>query len=445
MGSLGNYALVAITRDTLSASRRGFGTPLLLSYYAAWAERVREYTSYAEVIVDFPVTTGPEAIFAAQAFAQDPHVETLKIGRGALKPTQVYTLVPVVQNTHAYRLRVGGKGVTTTEISVTSDGTATATEICDLLRTAVNAVVGKNFTATGTTTLIITGDAAGDWFWVEQLDLADFTLAQTHADPGVATDLAAIAVADPDFYDLYTTHNSNAFALAAAGWVESNERVYTLESNETTSVTTTVGNSETLDDVATLARTRTYGIWHQYPVEMEGAAETSTFSYDPGSETFALKPVGGAGWSGVTPDNLTSTQRANLVARKANGFEPVGDSGFAVTYNGTVASGEYLDVIRALDFIKDDISKGLLELLVAQPKLSFDDAGIAQVKALIQSRLDKYVRMLILVEGTTGVTVPRAADVSPSDKALRRLTGVRFSGDLAGAIHFVGVNGTVSL
>jgi len=453
MGALSNYSSISITRDTLASSRRGFGKPLLLSstpdlVAAFGTDRVRTYASYAEVVATFTSTTGPEAVFAAQAFGQEPHVEEIAIGRAALQPTQVYTLTPNVLNSHAYTLRLGGDGVTTTPVTTTSDASATATEICDALRTLINAIVGKNFTATGTATIVITANAAGEWFWVEQPDIADitdWTLAQTHVDPGVATDLAAIAIADPDWYALYTIYNSNAYALAAAAWVQANERVYFFETNETTSITTAVGNSETLDDFATLGYTRLYGVWHGFPVEMEAAAETATLSYAPGAATFANKPVGTV-WAGVTPNDLTSTQRGRLTDRNANSYEPVGDTGLATTFNGTVASGEYLDVIRDLDFVKDDISKAVYDVLKANPKVPYTNAGIALIQATILARLTAHVAMgIFAADPAPAVTVPLVADVSAADKAARRLTNVRFSATLAGAVHSVVVTGTVSI
>lgn len=448
MGALSNYSSISITRDTLASARRGFGKMLLLSstpdlVAAFGTTRSREYSSYAEVVATFTSLTGPEALFAQQAFAQEPHVSSIVIGRAALQPTQVYTLTPVVQNSHLYTLRLGGDGVTTTTVTFTSDASATATEICDALRTAINAIVGKNFTATGTTTIVITANAAGEWFWVESTDRgADFTSTQTHADPGVATDLASIALATPDFYAVYTIYNSNAYALAAAAWVQSNERVYLLETNETTSVSTAVGNSETLDDMHTLGYTRTHGVWHGYPGELALAAEGGKcFSFDPGKVTFALKTL-----TGVTPNQLTSTNRTNLTNRKANSYEPVGDTGIAVTFDGTVASGEYLDVIRDLDFVKDDISKAVFDVLVGNPKLPYTNAGIAVIQGTILARLNAHVVMGIFSgDPAPAVTVPLVANVSAADKAARRLTNVRFTATLAGAIHSVVVTGTVSL
>jgi hypothetical protein len=42
------------------------------------------------------------------------------------------------------------------------------------------------------------------------------------------------------------------------------------------------------------------------------------------------------------------------------------------------------------------------------------------------------------------VTVPKAVDISDSDKALRKVTGITFTGWLAGAIHLVEINGVVT-
>jgi hypothetical protein len=129
-------------------SQLGFNTALVVSYDATFPELVRTYSQYADVLVD--VAAGTATALAANAyFAQSPHPRTLKIGRGANKPTRQHTIGAVsVNNAYAYQIQVDGPGITSTLVSFTSDGSATTQEIHNGLVTALNAVVGKNYTAT---------------------------------------------------------------------------------------------------------------------------------------------------------------------------------------------------------------------------------------------------------------------------------------------------------
>ena len=77
---------ITTTADSVGLSKATFSSALYLSAYASFPERMRSYSSYAAVLVDFPVTTSPEALVANFYFAQTPHPQTLKIGRSALKP-----------------------------------------------------------------------------------------------------------------------------------------------------------------------------------------------------------------------------------------------------------------------------------------------------------------------------------------------------------------------
>jgi hypothetical protein len=236
MAPLSNHVTLSVTRDSVGITRAGFGTMLMLSPNATFAERVRSYASFAEFIVDFAVTTSPEYLAASAYFAQNPKPNLLKVGRQALKATQVVTIVPTVRNSYIYNITVKGKGFTGGTATFTSDSSATAAEVLTGITNALNGITGNNYTAAndGATTITVTGDAAGDWFSLEvEVYTGDYALTQTHVDPGVATDLAAIVAEDNDWYALYTFQNSNAIALAVASWAETNEKFYIMDACDT--------------------------------------------------------------------------------------------------------------------------------------------------------------------------------------------------------------------
>lgn len=442
--TISNYVSITITQDSVGVARAGFGVPLILSASAAWVERYRTYTSLAAVAVDFPTTSSPEYLAASTIFSQSPRPEKIAIGRSALKPTQKYLLEVVsVANTTTYSVIVSGQGFVTTTLNFTSDASATNDEIVAGLVAALNGVASKNYTAAavgagGSQDVEITGNAAGNWFSVEVLDLNLLKIAQTHADPGVATDLAAIANENNEWYCLLTHFNSNAYVLAAAGWIETQKKIYVVSVNETDSVTQADGASDTIDDLQTAARARTSGMYHPSPAAFLGAALAGRcLPIDPGGETWALKRL-----SGPAPVKLTATQRANLVARFGNSYESV--AGVNVTFQGKMADGDFIDVQRGLDFLEDDIQKSVFEALVGVNKVPYTDRGVALLVAALRGALTRSF-LAGIINADFVITFPKVADVSTADKTARLLPDVKFTATLQGAIHKVNVVGVISV
>ena len=440
--TLSNHVTISITQDSAGIARAGFGVPMILSHAAAWAERVRTYTDLSGVAADFATTTSPEYLAAQAIFAQNPHPSKIKIGRCALDHTMKIELTPTAANLTAYTVTVGGEGVTTTEVTYTSDATATVAEICAGLELLISAVTGNNYAVVdNTTSLTITGDAAGDWFYVGVHNPALIQNEMTHVDAGIATDLAAIALEDNDWYCLLTHYNSNAVVLAADAWIQTQSKIYLPDVSETEAATTTVGNSDTLDDMATLNRERTGGIYHWNAGEMFAAAWAGkNLPNDPGSISWKFWTL-----SGVTVKKLTSTQRANLVARSANFYETVaGDED--MTSEGTTADGDWIDVQRGLDWIEDDMSKGVFGVLKGAKKVPFTDAGVAMLEKEMKATLKRAVTMGILAASPAPtVTVPAVADVSAVNKTNRTVPDMKFTATLAGAVHKATLTGIVSV
>lgn len=287
----------------------------------------------------------------------------------------------------------------------------------------------------------VTGDAAGEWFALDGASVDDWSIVVDHADPGVATDLAAINVADSSWYALHTMYNSDAYVKAAAAWVESNKKVYVFDVVESEAVTdASDGTQGTLDDLKTLGYSRVMGAYHPNPSEMLAAAWMGKrLPLDPGSETWKFAQL-----SGVSTTNLTSTQRTNLVNRNANFYETV--AGVSFMSEGTTFDGDYMDVRRGLDWIESDMAAGVLTAIAGNSKVPYTNAGIAIVEAAVRKTLRRAVaRQIIADDPAFVVTVPKVADVASGDKSARRLTDVRFSATLAGAIHKTVITGVVSV
>lgn len=536
-----NYVEMTIARNTVGVKRQGFGIPLILSATASFAERVKSYADLEAVAVDFPSTTGPEYLAAQAAFSQDPQPNKVCIGRSANKPTLKYTCSVTggvaYASTH-YLIDVHGDGVTTTEVDITSAASTYAALVHSQLVTALNAVVGKNFTATfpplvvadftftgeadddtltavghplntgdgpvrvsnsggalptglsagvdywvirtgantfklatslanalalvgidlttdgtGTQTLsdtastvnpgsgfIVTGDAAGEWFSLA-VDPTYLSISQTHVDPGVAADLTACRKASREWYGLYTLYNSLAYVEAAADWTEANGVAYVADTNSTLSISQAVGGAgyDVLDMIHTNAYNRTMGVYAPDPSDMMGIAWLGVcLPNDPGSYTFAIKEL-----AGVATVELDATQRGNITDKNGNSYELVADLG--TTFDGKTGDGEFLDTRVGLDWLEDDMTKGVFAVKHANKKVPYTGPGIAMEEAAMRASLKRGVRRGVLADDPAPTTtVPKIADIDDQDIADRILPDMKFSGRIAGAVHKTQLRGSVT-
>lgn len=447
MSTLSSQVSLTITVDSLGVARAGFGTALVVSHTATWLERSRTYTDLAGVTADFDAGT-PEYIAASALFAQSPHPEQIIIGRAALAPTQVYEIdVSSVVNSTKYAVNVIATGATASNpLTYTSDSSATNDEIVAGLVTALNGVSSKNYTAAATGTagsqvVTVTATAAADWFSIEILDPTLLAIKQTHTDPGIATDLAAIQVENDTWYALHTMYNSKAYVLAAAAWIETQSKIYLVDVNETQAITVAVGSSptDTLYALFALTYNRTAGSYYPSPAAMFSAAWLGrVLPDDPGSATWKFKTL-----AGIAAVNLTSTHETNLRARKANCYETI--AGVNKTWEGTVAGGTFgfIDTTRGLDWLSDDMTKGVYGAMSGSEKVPYTNAGLALVRNEIKASLKRAFGMGIINDDYV-IEMPSISSISSSDKALRRLPNVKWSASLQGAIHEVVISAVVS-
>lgn len=439
-----DHVTLAITQDSVGISRAGFGTPLLASHNASFAESTRIYTSLVDVQVDF-VATSPESLAATAIFAQSPKPTRLKIAKLGSAPTKACTLnIATVRDSHKYEIIVKGEGVTPETIDFTSDSTATDGEIVIGLVAALNAVVGKNFTAAGATSpFTVTGDAAGDWFSLEIVDVTDITLQEDHADPGINAELTALVLEDNDWYTLHTFYNSVAYVAAAAAWIETQKKIYVFDVNDTDAIQVAEATStDVIDDIDEANYKRSMGAYHQAPDQMMAAAWMGRLlPTDPGSATWKFKTL-----SGVVVRTLSATQRSNLTDKRGNGYEESG--GLSHTFEGTVGDNTraFMDTTRFIDFLEDDMTKEVFGILAGADKIPYTDDGVAAVEAGVRAALRRGVDSGGLAEDPEPtVTVPKVADVASADKALRLLPDIKFSATLAGAVHKVEITGVISV
>lgn len=168
------------------------------------------------------------------------------------------------------------------------------------------------------------------------------------------------------------------------------------------------------------------------------------FGYDNGSETWAFKNL-----KRMSPSSLTNAEVTALRESNANFYQTYADKD--LTMDGVTGSGEWIDVIRFVDWLQGRLQQRAVEFFAANPKVPFTDAGITGVHNFVTSVLEEgqafggiaptqYDESGEEVPGFT-VTVPLARSVSEADRKARYLRNVKFTANLAGAIHKVQIVG----
>lgn len=427
---------VTVTRETRAPLQAGFGVPLLAAYHTAWPDRAKLYLDPADMLDDGFTESDPVYNQAVRLQSQDPSVDRFVIGRRANAPTQTINWTPE-------DLTVGFVH------SLTIDGTAYTYEVqtSDTVALIVDGMLSAIAGASGvtgsdeTTHLEIEADVAGvlhTFSTGRGANLLDIT-----ADPGLAADLNAIRQATDlspslGWYGLLLDSNSAAEIEVAATWCETNTAQLFVQSADWN-----IKDSGETDDIASdlqgAAFRRTAGIYHD---EIGSWAATALMSqhlaYQPGIATMAHKTL-----IGPAPVGLTGGEKLAIEAKNWSTYTEV--AGFGRVFEGKTPAGEFVDIVRDIDFSTARIQEAVFGALSGNPKVPFTDTGIETIKAQVRSALMlcSSADHPIFDRESIEVTAPTVAETQTADRANRLLRPVRYTARLQGAIHRVEVRGRV--
>lgn len=237
---------------------------------------------------------------------------------------------------------------------------------------------------------------------------------------------------DPVYYGVvYTAIINSANATSAAtleGLVETDKKLCYLRCNFDTTYTA-IGTSDRIFPIFVSAGSTDM---------LNAAAAGVSLALDAGSYSMKYKKL-----NSITAMDIDSTVQTALDAANINYYASLNGVSF-IASNGVVASGEYEDVIRGVDWLTNEMSNDLFAFLTNAKKIPQTQAGIDSTEAVIRASLDKAVKNGLIDGSTIIVTVPKITSISASDKAARLLSGITFQATLQGAIHKVVINGTLS-
>lgn len=433
---------VQISRQTGGVTQAGFGTPLILGNTSSdlTVGQIKTYTTLAAVLEDFS-SSDAEYVAASKIFGQTPRPKQIKIARHIALVAQVSTHTPNVtsQTVQAFSVTING-----TVFSFTSDSDPTAAEVVTGLIALINAG-SEPVTASGTSTLILTADNAGQPFTIAQS--ANMPATSSTASVGYPEAFAAISNVDDDWYAVIGTVKTPWAILAIADYIETQRKIYGVSIEEADALDIAEeGDTGSLLKIANYFRT----FW-MYSLVSETYPEAAWFGrvlpLAPGSETWAFKTL-----AGVSVDTLTASGIASLKDKNGNYYISLG--GKSIMLDGKVAGGEWIDVMRFIDWLQARIQERIFGTISRLDKIPYTDGGIGIIDNDLRAVLkdgqdvggiaaDTVDADGVPVPGFT-TTFPRAFAVSANDKAARTLTG-SFTAKLAGAIHAIEISGTVTL
>lgn len=274
------------------------------------------------------------------------------------------------------------------------------------------------------------------------------------------TALQACRAANPNWWACMVTDAVTADHEAIAAWIQAASPVgaYFYVTSDSAVVAGTAGNVMLTLQAATY--TRSLGIYSTtqsgaFPNNVYAAAAAMGVAMGLNSglanSNFTLKF---RQLVGVGPEPLTQTQ-VNLI-ENANGNVYVGTANsYTWLEQGTVASGQYLDIILGIDMLASDIQYSLANELISVPSVPRDDAGEAQLLAVVEAACDRAVTRGFLAPGVwsgqqvlnllPGTPLPSGYSVqaqsftkqSASDKAARKAMPIYASVITAGSIHSI--------
>lgn len=457
---LNNVVNLQITVVSSALKSVGFGTPLLLptTVPGGFTERLRYYSDPADMVTDGFATTDWAYVEAVAIASQSPHVDRWAVGRrlAAVAQSQVFTLPANPDDSVTYAVTINGQTIPTAAL----DGTSTTAELLTALIAAINgnADIAAVVTAAASgADLIVTSDIAGVPFTyaVAGSNVALITLGAAVANVGIADDLTAITLYQPDWYCLLLEKRDRNILVAAAA-IEAQRRFFVAQCNDAEILSNPYDAADTdtdlFSELKALGYHRTLPIYcADDAVAMDGAVVGRCLAPIPGSINWKFKQL-----AGVSAATLNTTELTNLLSKNGNAL--VTCSSVSIFIEGTAASGRFIDVTHGVDKLYVRMQTLVFSALLAAPKVPFTQPGLDALAspmraALAESASDGVVATSrTLADGTIQapaftVTPPLITAIPASDREARRIpssTPYRFEATLAGAINSLRIVGTVS-
>lgn len=447
---ISDYIDIQITRDTIQVTRTGFGVPLIFSAEATFSD-VRSFATITEVRDEFG-SNSETAKQAERLFDQKFKVPIVQIARWNTVNDLTDELDDLIQKENGnswYSLELAYINLDDTDIldaaawvsgqkkifgyqSRTEDIlTASTSDIASSLKTLNNERTFGFYTSAGKKQILtLTLDA-------------DFVTANV-----IDGTIDGIAITPVPFT---TNHDDTMTALAVE--LATNAKIETAIVSAPRVITITCLNEfptiniDMQNFIITLGATQAgviiietqRGRGDTINNELHAAILGRIMPLDAGSATWKFKNL-----NNVAPDELTTTEKNNALGKNINLYLETGP--LANTREGTMASGEFIDVIRGVDKIEFGISETIFTTLIELDKVGYTNDGVNVLVNDVIKELQIATDETILSEERPFIVIADTVESVPSSQRASRVApDINFTAFLAGAIHKVVIRGVISV
>ena len=454
---------VQISRDTVALDEADFNTLLFITNEQVFSERSRKYYSADQLIEDGFDSSGAAYAAALAYFSQSPKPTQMVIGKRTATAQTLEVTDAEVKNFQTYTITVSD-GATSETATFTTGGTAED----DIAVGRTSIMDGLDTDMTANVTLVSQTLASDEISFTVPAGLT-ITLSNISVklDAGTYEDIAVMITAQMAYDNLWYTvsmySHIEADVLAMAVVIEAEYKLYVTSTQASEAlVAIPEGQVAASDDIPGKLEELNYdrtACFYNAAADskfIEVAVAGKKLTAVPGATTWMYTLL-----AGQASDNLSPSQSVILLGKNCNTYEDF--AGTDMIREGTVASGEFIDVMRGSDELRNRIQIEVFRALVVAAnggsKISLTDDGVAQLTAIVETELRRsaendFIQELVDVKDSAGkiksvagyvVEASLVSSLPANQRALRQAPDIRFAAVLAGAIHKVVVRGNLTV
>ena len=433
MATLDGVTEIIVRTDGAPVGRQGFSRAIIVDD-AGMTERVQYFASPAEASSAFDAgdITAAQLAHIQAGFSAKQRPAQIGAARAAAEVAQVNTVTigGTIANGENFTITLNGTPFAVVAVVPTDDASAIATK----LAAAVNGGSEPVTASPAAAVVTLTADDPGEAFTLAvSTDSAAGTIvaASVTANLSIADELAAILAADlVGWYGFQTVSRSAGTIKRAAAWAETNQRFHAPQTSDAD-----VKTSSTTDVMSVLKAAGyeyTKCAWFSDDsVPMMFELLCDRLAVNPDTQTTIWDYVT---LPGITPDtaNISTTELNNITSKNGTVYLTLGGVGSSGGGNKQ-ASGRFSDVQITVDWLRARLDEAHARFLLAASnrgsKVPYTDAGFAQLRGVVQSVYQIGITAGHFEPATDDdgntispyITIPRRADLSEADVALRKL------------------------
>lgn len=432
---------VVISRQTTPIQEATFSIPMIFSADTPLDEDFeqgssRSYSSAEGVAVDFEDTSDTyKAVEALMAQENQPAEFRIFLRSDPVAQEKTITFTGPPASGHSFGGTINGTVLSSTAYGVSGSATLDAladkielvegVDTCTVLGNVLTVVFDEEWD--GTISISSSGTGA-----------PTATVATLEAGHTIGNDITDANTEGSDWYFFLATSSNKGAGLASGRTLGSLIRLGEFMTNETACY-----DSGSTNDIMAKAKAAAFGrmayvYTHDVTEYITQAWAGRCLPKKPGQTRFGLRTL-----NNITASPLTENQADAILDKNGNCYIEYG--GVNITQEGRVASGDYLDVVRDIDYLQSQITFSIFSLLIRLEKIPFTDEGIQLIVTELKKVLDRMYKEGIIKNDYT-VGFPKAADVSVNNRANRILPDITFVANLQGGIEKINsIDGVVKV